>query len=41
MQAILTMDGNTGGDFDKQDRSDHSNNLVGGLMNASNQAGSY
>jgi cell division protein FtsQ len=32
MQAILTMDGNTGGDFDKQDRSDHSNNLVGGLM---------
>jgi len=32
MQAILTMDGNTGGDFDKQDHSDHSNNLVGGLM---------
>ncbi len=32
MQAILTMDGNTGSDFDKQDRSDHSNNLVGGLM---------
>ena len=32
MQAILTMDGNTGSDFDKQDRPDHSNNLVGGLM---------
>ena len=32
MQAILTMDGNTGGDFEKQDRPDHSNNLVGGLM---------
>ncbi len=32
MQAILTMDGNTDGDFDKQNRSDHSNNLVGGLM---------
>ena len=32
MQAILTMNGNTGGDFDKQDRSDHSNNMVGGLM---------
>ena len=32
MQAILTMDGNTGGDLDKQDRSDHSNNLVGGLL---------
>ena len=32
MQAILTMDGNTGGDFDKQDRPDHGNNLVGGLM---------
>jgi len=32
MQAILTMDGKTEGDFAKQDRSDHSNNLVGGLM---------
>ena len=32
MQAILTMDGSIDGDFDKQDRSDHSNNLVGGLM---------
>ena len=32
MQAILTMDGNTGSDFDKQGRPDHSNNLVGGLM---------
>ena len=32
MQAILTMNGNTDGDFDKQDRSDQSNNLVGGLM---------
>jgi cell division protein FtsQ len=32
MQAILTMDGNTGGDFDKQDRPDHGNNLVGVLM---------
>jgi cell division protein FtsQ len=32
MQAILTMNGNTDGDFGKQGRSDHSNNLVGGLM---------
>ena len=32
MQAILTMDRNIKRDFDKQDRSDHSNNLVGGLM---------
>ena len=32
MQSILTMNGNTEGDFDKQDRSDRSNNLVGGLM---------
>jgi len=32
MQAILTMDGKTEGDFAKQDRSDHSNSLVGGLM---------
>ena len=32
MQAILTMDGKTEGDFAKQDRSDHSNNLVGGLI---------
>ena len=32
MQAILTMDGKTEGDFAKQDRSDHNNNLVGGLI---------
>jgi len=32
MQAILTMNGKTEGDLDKQDRSDHSINLVGGLM---------
>jgi len=32
MQAILTMGRNTGGDFDKHDRINHSNNLVGGLM---------
>jgi cell division protein FtsQ len=32
MQAILTMDGNAGNDFGKQDRTDHSNNLIGGLM---------
>jgi cell division protein FtsQ len=32
MQAILTMDGRTEGDFDEQNRSNHSNNLVGGLM---------
>lgn len=32
MQAVLTMNGNTGSDFDKQDRSKHSNNLPGSLM---------
>jgi cell division protein FtsQ len=32
MQAILTMDGRTEDDFGKQNRSNHSNNLVGGLM---------
>jgi len=32
MQAILTMGRNTGGDFDKHDRFNHNNNLVGGLM---------
>ncbi len=32
MQAILTMAENTGNGFDEQDRSEHSNNLIGGLM---------
>jgi cell division protein FtsQ len=32
MQAILTVNGQSEDDLDKQDRYDHSNNLVGGLM---------
>ncbi len=32
MQVILTMDGKIEGNFAKQDRSDHSNNLVGSLL---------
>lgn len=32
MQAILTMDGNTGNGLDKHDHSAHANSLLGGLM---------
>jgi len=32
MQAILTMDGNTGNGLDKHDHSAHANSLPGGLM---------
>ncbi len=32
MQAILTMDGNTGNGLDKHDHATHANSLLGGLM---------